>query len=143
MSKNRELSGKLCFAMYSATNALVRQYRPLLVDLDLTYPQFVVLMALYEGDNISLRELGERTFFDSGTLTPLVQKLEAKSFLKRNAVPGDERMKKVVLTEKALALKEQITALPDRMRCFVQMNDDEVETLTALARNLLRDLKAG
>jgi len=100
-------------------------------------------MALYEGDNISLRELGERTFFDSGTLTPLVQKLEAKSFLKRNAVPGDERMKKVVLTEKALALKEQITTLPDRMRCFVQMNDDEVETLTALARNLLRDLKSG
>lgn len=140
MKENKTLDGLLCFSLYSVTNALIRQYRPLLNELDLTYPQFVVLMALFEQDNIPLRDLSEKTLFDSGTLTPLVQKLEAKGFLKRVAVVGDERMKNVVLTEKADALKAQIMGLPDQMRCSMRMNDEELETLRQLARNLLEDL---
>lgn len=130
----------LCFSLYSVTNALVRQYRPLLKELDLTYPQFVVLMALYEQDNIPLRDLSEKTLFDSGTLTPLVQKLEAKGFLQRISVAGDERMKNVVLTEKGGNMREQVTALPERMRCSMRMNDDELEMLKTLSRALLEDL---
>ncbi|KGB02912.1 MarR family winged helix-turn-helix transcriptional regulator [Leclercia pneumoniae] len=140
MKENKTLDGLLCFSLYSVTNALIRQYRPLLNELDLTYPQFVVLMALFEQDNIPLRDLSEKTLFDSGTLTPLVQKLEAKGFLKRVAVVGDERMKNVVLTEKADALKTQIMSLPDQMRCSMRMNDEELATLRQLARNLLEDL---
>ncbi len=140
MKENKTLDGLLCFSLYSVTNALIRQYRPLLNELDLTYPQFVVLMALFEQDNIPLRDLSEKTLFDSGTLTPLVQKLEAKGFLKRVAVVGDERMKNVVLTEKADALKMQIMSLPDQMRCSMRMNDEELATLRQLARNLLEDL---
>ncbi|KKY86507.1 MULTISPECIES: MarR family winged helix-turn-helix transcriptional regulator [Leclercia] len=140
MKENKTLDGLLCFSLYSVTNALIRQYRPLLNELDLTYPQFVVLMALFEQDNIPLRDLSEKTLFDSGTLTPLVQKLEAKGFLKRVAVVGDERMKNVVLTEKADALKAQIMGLPDQMRCSMRMNDEELATLRQLARNLLEDL---
>lgn len=140
MKENKTLDGLLCFSLYSVTNALNRQYRPLLNELDLTYPQFVVLMALFEQDNIPLRDLSEKTLFDSGTLTPLVQKLEAKGFLKRVAVVGDERMKNVVLTEKADALKAQIMGLPDQMRCSMRMNDEELATLRQLARNLLEDL---
>lgn len=140
MKENKTLGGLLCFSLYSVTNALIRQYRPLLNELDLTYPQFVVLMALFEQDNIPLRDLSEKTLFDSGTLTPLVQKLEAKGFLKRVAVVGDERMKNVVLTEKADALKAQIMGLPDQMRCSMRMNDEELATLRQLARNLLEDL---
>ncbi|MCE6962449.1 MarR family transcriptional regulator [Enterobacter sp. MW07] len=140
MKENKTLDGLLCFSLYSVTNALIRQYRPLLNELDLTYPQFVVLMALFEQDNILLRDLSEKTLFDSGTLTPLVQKLEAKGFLKRVAVVGDERMKNVVLTEKADALKAQIMGLPDQMRCSMRMNDEELATLRQLARNLLEDL---
>ncbi|WP_339026768.1 MarR family winged helix-turn-helix transcriptional regulator [Leclercia pneumoniae] len=140
MKENKRLDGLLCFSLYSVTNALIRQYRPLLNELDLTYPQFVVLMALFEQDNIPLRDLSEKTLFDSGTLTPLVQKLEAKGFLKRVAVVGDERMKNVVLTEKADALKAQIMGLPDQMRCSMRMNDEELATLRQLARNLLEDL---
>ncbi|STD22901.1 MarR family transcriptional regulator [Enterobacter asburiae] len=97
MKENKTLDDLLCFSLYSVTNAFVRQYRPLLQEMDLTYPQFVVLMALYEKDDIPLRDLSDKTFFDSGTLTPLVQKLEAKGFLNRIAVVGDERMKNVVL----------------------------------------------
>lgn len=140
MKENKTLDGLLCFSLYSVTNALIRQYRPLLNELDLTYPQFVVLMALFEQDNIPLRDLSEKTLFDSGTLTPLVQKLEAKGFLKRVAVVRDERMKNVVLTEKADALKAQIMGLPDQMRCSMRMNDEELATLRQLARNLLEDL---
>ncbi|MGE0969241.1 MarR family winged helix-turn-helix transcriptional regulator [Klebsiella sp. WOUb02] len=140
MKENSILGDQLCFSLYSVANALIRQYRPLLKAFDLTYPQFVVLLALYEQDNILLRELGEKTLFDSGTLTPLVQKLEAKEFLNRVSVAGDERMKKVVLTEKAQALKEQIVDIPKQMRCFMTMNDDELNVLKQLAKNLLEDL---
>jgi len=140
MKENKRLDGMLCFSLYSVTNALVRQYRPLLKELDLTYPQFVVLMALYEQDNIPLRDLSEKTLFDSGTLTPLVQKLEAKGFLQRISVAGDERMKNVVLTEKGDNMREQVTALPERMRCSMRMNDDELEMLKTLSRALLEDL---
>ena len=89
------LENRVCFAMYSATNAMVRQYRPRLQVYDLTYPQFIVLLALYEQDNVTLTEIGQKTFFDSGTLTPIIKKLEEKQFLKRVAVKEDERMKKV------------------------------------------------
>ena len=108
--------------------------------MDLTYPQFVVLMALYEKDNIPLRDLSDMTFFDSGTLTPLVQKLEAKGFLNRIAVVGDERMKNVVLTDKANELKKRVMALPDQIRCSMRMNDEELDMLKKLSRTLLDDL---
>jgi MarR family transcriptional regulator, organic hydroperoxide resistance regulator len=102
------LENRVCFAMYSATNAMVRQYRPRLQAYDLTYPQFIVLLALYEQDNVTLTEIGQKTLFDSGTLTPIIKKLEEKQFLKRVAVKEDERMKKVVLLEKALLAKDKI-----------------------------------
>lgn len=140
MKENNGLDDKLCFALYSVSNALIRQYRPLLKKFDLTYPQFVVLLALYDQDNILLRELGEKTLFDSGTLTPLVQKLEVKGLLNRVAVPGDERMKKVVLTEKANDLKEQVIDLPNQLRCGMRMSNEELSMLRLLSRNLLEDL---
>ncbi|WP_225181419.1 MarR family winged helix-turn-helix transcriptional regulator [Pectobacterium aroidearum] len=140
MKENSTLGELLCFSLYSVANALIRQYRPLLKEFDLTYPQFVVLLSLYDQDNILLKELSEKTLFDSGTLTPLVQKLEAKEFLNRVAVAGDERMKKVVLTDKALALKERIVELPNQMRCSMRMNDDDLNMLRQLSKNLLEDL---
>ena len=140
MSKNSILENQLCFSLYSVSNALTRQYRPLLKKIDLTYPQFVVLLALYAEDNISLKELGEKTLFDSGTLTPLVQKLEAKGFLNRISITEDERVKKVVLTDKAFELKNEILDIPNQMRCSMRMKDEELNTLRQLSKNLLEDL---
>ena len=140
MIANSILDSQLCFSLYSVTNALTRQYRPLLKELDLTYPQFVVLLALYDKDNISLKELGEKTLFDSGTLTPLVQKLEAKEFLNRVSIVEDERVKKVILTDKAKDLKEKIIDLPNQVRCSMQMSDEELTMLKQLSNNLLKDL---
>lgn len=136
MIENSILDSQLCFSLYSVTNALTRQYRPLLKELDLTYPQFVVLLALYDKDNISLKELGEKTLFDSGTLTPLVQKLEAKEFLNRVSIVEDERVKKVILTDKAKDLKEKIIDLPNQVRCSMQMSDEELTMLKQLSNNL-------
>ncbi|WP_064195899.1 MarR family winged helix-turn-helix transcriptional regulator, partial [Acinetobacter baumannii] len=109
-------------------------------DFDLTYPQFIVLLALYEEDDISLKELGEKTLFDSGTLTPLVQKLEAKGFLKRVSIKEDERVKKVILTDKALEIKEKVIDLPNQLRCSMHMNDEELTMLRKLSLKLLEDL---
>jgi DNA-binding MarR family transcriptional regulator len=140
MKENNILEGQLCFSLYSVANALTRQYRPLLKNFDLTYPQFIVLLALYEEDDISLKELGEKTLFDSGTLTPLVQKLESKDFLKRVSIKEDERVKKVILTEKALEIKEKVIDLPNQLRCSMHMNDEELTTLRKLSLKLLDDL---
>lgn len=140
MKENMILGDQLCFSLYSVANALTRQYRPLLKDFDLTYPQFIVLLALYEKDDISLKELGEKTLFDSGTLTPLVQKLEAKEFLKRVSIKEDERVKKVILTDKALEIKEKVIDLPNQLRCSMHMNDEELTMLRKLSLKLLEDL---
>ncbi|EOV8626257.1 MarR family winged helix-turn-helix transcriptional regulator [Acinetobacter baumannii] len=140
MKENKILGDKLCFSLYSVANALTRQYRPLLKDSDLTYPQFIVLLALYEEDDISLKELSEKTLFDSGTLTPLVQKLEAKEFLKRVSIKEDERVKKVILTDKALEIKEKVIDLPNQLRCSMHMNDEELTMLRKLSLKLLEDL---
>ncbi|WP_440206017.1 MarR family winged helix-turn-helix transcriptional regulator [Acinetobacter oleivorans] len=140
MKENKILGDQLCFSLYSVANALTRQYRPLLKDFDLTYPQFIVLLALYERDDISLKELGEKTLFDSGTLTPLVQKLEAKEFLKRVSIKEDERVKKVILTDKALEIKEKVIDLPNQLRCSMHMNDEELTMLRKLSLKLLEDL---
>lgn len=140
MKENNILGDQLCFSLYSVVNALTRQYRPLLKDFDLTYPQFIVLLALYEQDDISLKELGEKTLFDSGTLTPLVQKLEAKEFLKRVSIKEDERVKKVILTDKALEIKEKVIDLPNQLRCSMHMNDEELTMLRKLSLKLLEDL---
>lgn len=140
MNEINRLDNILCFSLYSVTNALMRQYRPYLKEFDLTYPQFVVLLALYEQDNISLKELGEKTLFDSGTLTPLVQKLEAKGYLNRVPVPEDERVKKALMTEKARVLQTRISDIPNQLRCSISMNDQQLTTLRQLSHQLLEDL---
>lgn len=140
MNKNSILNEQLCFSLYSVANALTRQYRPVLKEFGLTYPQFIVLLALYDEDNISMKELSENTLIDSGTLTPLVQKLEANDFLKRKSVAGDERMKRVVLTSKSLKLKEEIINIPNIIRCSMRMSDQELDQLKQLSQKLIIDL---
>lgn len=135
------LDNQVCFAMYSATNAMIRQYRPLLQEYDLTYPQFIVLLALYEQDNVMLSEIGQKTFFDSGTLTPIIKKLEEKQFLKRVAVKEDERMKKVILLEKALVSKDEIIAIPFKLACALGMQQNDLLAIHNLCHSFLKGLE--
>ena len=141
MSKTLPLEEQICFALYSASNAMVRLYRPLLQPFDLTYPQYVVLLALWQQDNISLGELGAKTLFDSGTLTPLVKKLEQKGWLRRLPSPDDERVKKVVLTAEGKALQQQVAGVTAALRCQISLNDERMIQLRSLARQVQLDIQ--
>lgn len=141
MAEISSLENRVCFAMYSATNAMIRQYRPLLQAYDLTYPQFIVLLALYEQDNVTLTEIGQKTFFDSGTLTPIIKKLEEKQYLQRVAVKEDERMKKVILLEKALVAKNEISMIPFKLACSLGVDVNDLVAIHQLCHRFLKGLE--
>ncbi|WP_026349395.1 MarR family winged helix-turn-helix transcriptional regulator [Arsukibacterium perlucidum] len=142
MSQTLPLDQQLCFALYSVSNAMVRLYRPLLQPFDLTYPQYVVLLALWQQDNISLGKLGRATLFDSGTLTPLVKKLEQKQLLQRVASQDDERVKQVVLSAEGRALQQKVSGVMQALRCQVAMEDNQLVQLRQLAQQLQQQISA-
>ena len=107
-----KLDDQLCFALYSAGLALTKVYRPILEALDLTYPQYLAMMALWERDDITVNALGAQLRLDSGTLTPLLKRLEGRSLLQRRRDPEDERRVRVVLTEAGRALGAQAADIP-------------------------------
>lgn len=117
MSKTNDpllLDNQLCFALYSSSLLLTKAYKPLLAELGLTYPQYLAMLALWEEDGITVGALGERLFLDSGTLTPLLKRLEAARLLKRERSGADERRVFIHLTEKGRALKKSAAAIPAR-----------------------------
>ena len=109
---NQLLDNQLCFSLYSASLAMTKLYKPLLDALDLTYPQYLVMLVLWERDDITVSALGERLSLDSGTLTPLLKRLEQAGLLKRQRSSADERKVHVVLTGTGLALCERAAHVP-------------------------------
>jgi DNA-binding MarR family transcriptional regulator len=106
------LDNQICFAIYSAAHAFNRVYKPLLERLGLTYPQYLVMLVLWERDGVPLKDIGERLFLDSGTLTPLLKRLEAAGLIKRTRSSEDERQVLIALTPQGQALKEKARAVP-------------------------------
>src|SRR5258707_1845166 len=106
------LGNQLCFAIYSTAHAFNRAYKPLLGRLGLTYPQYLVMLVLWEGDGLSVKDIGERLFLDSGTLTPLLKRLEAAELIKRTRSTEDERQVLIALTPQGHALREKAKAVP-------------------------------
>lgn len=106
------LDNQICFAVYSAAHAFNRVYKPLLDRLGLTYPQYLVMLVLWERDGVPLKDIGERLFLDSGTLTPLLKRLEAAQLVRRTRSTADERQVLIALTPQGLALKEKARAVP-------------------------------
>jgi MarR family transcriptional regulator, organic hydroperoxide resistance regulator len=106
------LGNQLCFAIYSTAHAFNRVYKPLLGRLGLTYPQYLVMLVLWERDGLSVKEVGERLFLDSGTLTPLLKRLEAADLIKRSRGTEDERQVLIALTSRGQALREKARAVP-------------------------------
>jgi len=107
-----KLDNQICFAIYSAAHAFNRVYKPLLDQLGLTYPQYLVMLVLWERDGVPLKDIGERLFLDSGTLTPLLKRLEAAQLIKRSRSTEDERQVLIALTSRGQALKEKARAVP-------------------------------
>jgi DNA-binding MarR family transcriptional regulator len=106
------LDNQICFAIYSAAHAFNRVYKPLLDRLGLTYPQYLAMLVLWERDGVAVKEIGERLFLDSGTLTPLLKRLEAAGLIKRTRSRQDERQVMIALTPQGQALKDRARSVP-------------------------------
>lgn len=133
-----QLDKQVCFSLYSASNAMVRAYRPLLKNLDLTYLQYIVMMVLWEKDEISVGALGEQVYLDSGTLTPLLKRLEAKGLLSRTQSAQDERVKVLALSEKGRALKSDAEDIPEQMLCKAKLPVEQLLSLKQHCDELLK-----
>jgi MarR family transcriptional regulator, organic hydroperoxide resistance regulator len=132
------LGNQLCFAVYSTAHAFNRVYKPLLDRLGLTYPQYLVMLVLWERDGVSVKEIGERLFLDSGTLTPLLKRLEAAELVKRARSTQDERQVLIALTSKGQALREKARTVP---QAILAASACSVSQLSAIKNDLvaLRD----
>jgi MarR family transcriptional regulator, organic hydroperoxide resistance regulator len=126
-----ELDRQLCFALYTASRAVVRAYAPLLEDVGLTYPQYVTMMVLWEdpGRPRSVGELGERLQLDSGTLTPLLKRLAATGYVTRSRDTEDERRVLVAVTADGLALRDRLAAVPESFLACLGMGVAEADAL--------------
>jgi DNA-binding MarR family transcriptional regulator len=111
------LDEHLCFALYAASHAFTRAYAPLLAELGLTYPQYIVMIVLWERDDLSVKQLGERLSLDSGTLTPLLKRLEQSGLVSRHRDAGDERVVRVRLTSAGAKMEEKAQHIPTTLVC--------------------------
>lgn len=137
-----KLDNQVCFSLYRAINAMVRNYKPLLEPLGLTYPQYIVMMVLWEKDNVSVRTISEHTHLDSGTLTPLLKRLAEKGLLMRNIAEQDEREKRIVLTEKAKQLEHEAAKVQAQMLCKIGLPMETIESVKHNA-DLIAELLQG
>ncbi len=134
------LDSQLCFSLYAASRAMTAAYGPLLEPLGLTYPQYLVMLVLWESDGVSVKDVGDRLQLDSGTLTPLLKKLEALGLVTKARDDQDARVVRVALTSKGRALRRKAQAVPRGLLCQVGLDLPAVarlrEELTALTHTL-------
>ena len=138
--KNEEvlkLENQICFPMYVASKEIVRRYMPLLSALDLTYTQYITLLALWEKDHITVKELGEKLYLDSGTLTPLLNKLEKKGYIIKNKSDKDGRELVVIVTNKGLELKQKAIDVPPEIAKCVNLKKEEAIVFYQLLHKVL------
>jgi MarR family transcriptional regulator, organic hydroperoxide resistance regulator len=129
------LSNQLCFSVYSTAHAFNRVYKPLLDRLGLTYPQYLVMLVLWERDGLAVKEIGERLFLDSGTLTPLLKRLESAHLIKRTRSAEDERQVLVSLTAQGTALRDRAKSIVPS--AILAATGCSVAELSALQKNLI------
>lgn len=132
-----KLENQLCFPIYAAAKEIVRRYNEPLSKIGLTYTQYIAMMVLWEKKKVSVRELGEALYLDSGTLTPLLKKLEAKGYVERHRSENDERVMEVSLTEEGESLKDQALSVPEYMACHVGIDREEAEVLCRILKKVL------
>ncbi|MBC3869121.1 MarR family winged helix-turn-helix transcriptional regulator [Undibacterium oligocarboniphilum] len=123
------LNNQFCFALYSASLALTKTYKPLLDKLGLTYPQYLVMLVLWEQNDLLVKEIGSLLFLDSGTLTPLLKRLEAAGFIKRNRDASDERQVRITLTTQGKHIKKAAREVPLQIMCASGLQRDSVTGL--------------
>lgn len=131
-----KLENQLCFPLYVAAKEIVRKYRPFLDPLGLTYTQYIAMMVFWEHKSVTVGRLGELLCLDSGTLTPMLKKMEAAGLVKRSRGSKDERVVTVTITEKGEALREKAQDVPTKMAGCVSLTQEEAVQLLALLKKL-------
>jgi DNA-binding MarR family transcriptional regulator len=134
------LDNQLCFPLYAASRLVVNAYRPLLEPLGLTYPQYIVLLVLWENDGLSVSAIGERLYLDSGTLTGLLKRLAQQGLIARRRSANDDRVVGNWLTEKGRALKQQAMSIPMEMLCRAHLEIDDVVEAKKVLEHLITQL---
>ena len=132
------LKNQLCFPLYACAREMVKKYKPYLDQIGLTYTQYITMMVLWEQHSVTAKELGQRLYLDSGTLTPLLKRMEAKGLLTRQRDPVDERSLRVTVTDAGEALKERALDIPYQMAQHVKLTQEETETLHKLLYVMLK-----
>ena len=134
------LDNQLCFSLYVCSKEIIRMYKPLLEPYKLTYTGYIILMALWEGDQITVKDLGKKLYLDSGTLTPLLKKLESYGYIERNRSQVDERNVYINLTEKGIDFKKDALRFPEKMVCTLDMDATSVKELLDSLHGMMNHL---
>lgn len=136
------LESHLCFSVYAVSHALVRAYRPLLEPLGVTYPQYLVLLVLWERDSRSVSDIGAELGLDSGTLTPLLKRMGTAGLIQRTRDPEDERRVTIHLTPAGEALREKAASIPEALACSMRLSTGEIRDLKSAVDRLREGLAA-
>lgn len=136
-----KLENQLCFSLYVCSKEIIRKYKPLLDPFGLTYTGYIILMALWESDNINVKDLGKRLFLDSGTLTPMLKKLEFQGYITRTRSSSDERNVFIQLTPNGKALKDEATRIPKAMICNLAMEPQHAGELLKGLHRMMNSLE--
>lgn len=136
-----QLNSQLCFPLYACAKEVVRRYTPYLEPLGLTYTQYITMLVLWEHKHMRSRQIGELLLLDSGTLTPVLKRLEEKGYLTRCRASDDERNLWVCITEEGEALREQAKNIPSQVACQVSFSEEDAKQLHELLHRLLEKLQ--
>lgn len=136
-----KLENQLCFPLYACSKEIIRAYKPFLDEIDLTYTQYITMMVLWEKKEMNVKTLGENLYLDSGTLTPVLKKLEAKGLLKRTRSKADERNLLVSITKEGEALKEKAKDVPKKIGNCVKLQADEAKELYRLLHIIIDNVR--
>ncbi len=132
-----KIENQICFPLYVCAKEIVRRYKPFLDDLDLTYTQYIAMMVLWDVRKTNVKELGEKLFLDSGTLTPLLKKLESKGYIERKRSESDERNLIVSITDTGLSLRDRALSVPAEMGRCVSLKEKDAKQLYTLLYKVL------
>jgi DNA-binding MarR family transcriptional regulator len=132
-----KLGNQLCFPFYVIAKEITGMYRPYLEELDITYSQYLVMMVLWEFERLTVNQIGEKLYLDSGTLTPLLKRLEAKSYIVRHRKKEDERVVEVFLTEEGNQLQKKAYIIPGKMQDKLNLSEDDLVALKETINKLL------
>ncbi len=140
MNEMLKLDNQLCFPLYACAKEVIKRYTPLLEPLGLTYTQYIAMMVMWEHKSLTVKEMGKRLMLDSGTLTPMLKKMEKAGLIKRKRSEKDERTVTVTITSDGEALKERAAEVPARMAQCVRLENEEAMQLYTLLKKLIKTL---